>query len=31
MGLSYLSKKGWHPGSFQNIEEVWIAEEKRDE
>ena len=32
MGLSYLSKKSWHPGSFQNIEKVWIAEQqKRDE
>lgn len=29
MGLSYLSKKSWHPGSFQNIEKVWIAESKK--
>jgi len=26
MGLSYLNKKSWHPGSFKNIEEVWKAE-----
>jgi hypothetical protein len=32
MGLSYLSKKSWHPGSFGNIEKVWIAEQqKKDE
>ena len=28
MGLSYLNKKSWHPGSFKNIEEVWKAEQK---
>ena len=28
-GLSYLSKKSWHPGSFQNIEKVWIAESQK--
>ena len=26
MGLSYLSKKSWHPSSFPNIEKVWVAE-----
>ena len=26
MGLSYLSKKSWHPSNFENIEKVWIAE-----
>jgi len=26
MGLSYLSKKSWHPSNFANIEKVWIAE-----
>jgi len=27
MGLGYLGKKTWHPGSFKNIEKVWIAEQ----
>ncbi len=31
MGLSYLSKKSWHPSSFHNIEKVWIAESKEKE
>lgn len=31
MGLSFLNKKTWHPGSFANIEKVWIAEQKRRE
>jgi hypothetical protein len=31
MGLSYLSKKSWHPSSFQNIEKVWLAESKEKE
>lgn len=26
MGLSFLNKKAFHTGSFQNIEKVWIAE-----
>eukprot|EP00347_Sterkiella_histriomuscorum_P020995 403335667 len=26
-GLSYLSKKSWHAGSFQNIEQVWQKEQ----
>ena len=31
MGLSFLNKKIWHPGSFSNIEKVWIAEQKHRE
>src|SRR5690606_33493635 len=31
MGLSFLNKKTWHPGSFANIEKVWIAEQKQRE
>jgi len=31
MGLSFLNKKSWHTGSFQNIEKVWIAEQKQKE
>lgn len=31
MGLAFLNKKSWHTGSFQNIEKVWIAEQKEDE
>ena len=31
MGLSFLNKKTWHPGSFNNIEKVWIAEQKHRE
>lgn len=31
MGLAFLNKKGWHTGSFQNIEKVWIAEMKDQE
>jgi hypothetical protein len=31
MGLNYLSKKSWHPSSFQNIEKVWLAESKEKE
>ena len=29
MGLSYLSKKSWHPSTFKNIEIVWAAEQKK--
>ena len=29
MGLSYLSKKSWHPSTFRNIEVVWTAEHKK--
>lgn len=29
MGLSYLSKKSWHPSTFKNIEVVWAAEQKK--
>jgi hypothetical protein len=31
MGLSYLSKKSWHPSNFSNIEQVWTAETKEKE
>lgn len=31
MGLDYLMKKVWHPGSMKNIEKVWLAEEKQRE
>jgi hypothetical protein len=31
MGLAFLNKKSWHTGSFQNIEKVWIAEQKENE
>lgn len=31
MGLAFLNKKSWHTGSFQNIEKVWIAEQKDEE
>ena len=27
MGLSYLSKKSWHPSTFKNIEDVWQVEQ----
>ena len=30
MGLSYLSKKNWHPEKFSNIEQVYNAESKKD-
>eukprot|EP00347_Sterkiella_histriomuscorum_P009485 403341031 len=28
-GLSYLSKKSWHPSTFKNIQMVWTAEQKQ--
>ena len=28
MGLSFLNKKIWHPGSFANMERTWLAEQK---
>ena len=31
MGLAFLNKKSWHTASFQNIERVWIAEQKQRE
>lgn len=31
MGLSYLSKKNWHPSTFANIEKVWLAEKKKED
>ena len=27
MGLNYLQKKNWHPGSIKNQEIVWIREQ----
>lgn len=30
-GLSYLSKKSWHPSTFKNIEQVTMAELKQKE
>lgn len=29
-GLSFLSKKSWHTSNLKNIEEVWVAERKKD-
>lgn len=29
MGLKYLNKKSWHPATFQNIEKVWMVEQKQ--
>ena len=29
--MNFLNKKIWHPGSFANIEKVWIAEQKHKE
>eukprot|EP00826_Nyctotherus_ovalis_P021956 TRINITY_DN1717_c0_g1_i17.p1 TRINITY_DN1717_c0_g1~~TRINITY_DN1717_c0_g1_i17.p1 ORF type:complete len:319 (+),score=150.17 TRINITY_DN1717_c0_g1_i17:148-1104(+) len=31
MGLDFLNKKSWHPGSFENIEKVWLAEQAEKE
>ena len=31
MGLSYLSKKQWHPEKLTNIAQVWEQEQKKDE
>eukprot|EP00897_Mesotaenium_endlicherianum_P003958 jgi/Mesen1/3590/ME000020S03124 len=31
MGMKFLNKKGWHTGSFRNIERVWKAEQKNEE
>ena len=31
MGLDYLQKKNWHPGSIRNQEIVWIREELQKE
>lgn len=28
MGLSFLNKKIWHPGSFANMEKTWVTEQK---
>lgn len=27
MGLDYLNKKVWHPGSMKNIQKVWDAQQ----
>ena len=29
MSLSFLSKKSWHTAKHNNVEAVWIAEEKK--
>jgi len=31
MGLKFLNKQQWHPGTFGNIEKVWLAEQKQKE
>lgn len=31
MGLNYLQKKNWHPGSLKNQEIVWIREQLQAE
>lgn len=31
MGLDYLNKKVWHPGSMKNIQKVWEVEQKQKE
>ena len=28
MSLAFLCKKGWHTSGLQNVEKVWLAEEK---
>lgn len=28
-GLSFLNKKQWHTSTIQNVEKVWLAEEKQ--
>ena len=30
MSLAFLSKKGWHTSNLQNVEKVWIAEQKQE-
>lgn len=30
MAMKFLNKKGWHTGSFRNIEKVWKAEKKQE-
>lgn len=31
MGLDYLNKKVWHPGSMKNIQKVWEVEQQQKE
>jgi N-terminal domain of CBF1 interacting co-repressor CIR len=31
MGLDYLQKKNWHPGSKRNREDVWVREQMQKE
>lgn len=31
MGLDYLNKKVWHPGSMKNIQKVWEVEQAQKE
>ena len=30
MSLAFLSKKGWHTSNLQNVEKVWLAEQKQE-
>ena len=30
MSLSFLSKKTWHTSNIKNVEQVWIAEQKKE-
>jgi hypothetical protein len=30
MSLSFLSKKTWHTSNVKNVEQVWIAEQKKE-
>ena len=31
MGLKFLQKKKWHPLTIENLEAVWLAEQKHKE
>ena len=30
-GLSFLGKKSWHTSNIDNVEKVWLAEQKADQ
>ena len=30
MSLSFLSKKTWHTSNIKNVEQVWVAEQKKE-
>ena len=30
MSLKFLAKKGWHTTNLDNVEKVWIAEQKAE-